>query len=112
MSAPVSVAFDERQTRAAFTLYHPKGNIVTAEMIAALTQAIDGVVDNPHLKLMVGSGYYDLVTPLGLAEYTVDHAGIPLPATRFAYYESGHMPYLGAASRAQLAADLRHFVTE
>jgi len=75
------------------------------DLAAAMTR-------NPHLKLMVGSGYYDLVTPLGLAEYTVDHAGIPLPATRFAYYESGHMPYLGAASRAQLAADLRHFVTE
>jgi len=56
MSAPVSVAFDERQTRAAFTLYHPKGNIVTAEMIAALSQAIDGAVENPHLKLITIEG--------------------------------------------------------
>src|SRR4029078_3038693 len=36
--------------------FHPKGNIVTAEMIAALTQAIDGVVDNPHLKLITVEG--------------------------------------------------------
>jgi cyclohexa-1,5-dienecarbonyl-CoA hydratase len=56
MIPAVQVAFDARQARAAFTLYHPKGNIVTAEMIAALMQAIDGISSNPHLKLVTIEG--------------------------------------------------------
>lgn len=66
---------------------------------------------NPQLRLMVGCGYYDLVTTLGSAEYTVSHAGIPLAATSFHYYTAGHMSYLGDAPRRALAADLRAFVT-
>jgi carboxypeptidase C (cathepsin A) len=31
---------------------------------------------NPGLKLFVGAGYFDLVTTLGSAEYTIAHAGI------------------------------------
>lgn len=65
---------------------------------------------NPQMRVLVGTGYYDLVTTLGAAEYTVRHAGIPLEAVTFREYESGHMPYLGAASRAKLAADVRAFV--
>lgn len=65
---------------------------------------------NPQLRLLVGTGYYDLVTTLGAAEYTVRHAGIPLEAVTFREYESGHMPYLGDASRRKLAADVRAFV--
>ena len=56
MSAPVQVAFNAAQTRAAFRLFHPKGNIVTAEMIRALTQAIENVSQNPHLKLLTVEG--------------------------------------------------------
>lgn len=66
---------------------------------------------NPELRLMVGAGYYDLVTTLGAAEYTVAHSGIPLERTRFHYYESGHMPYLGEEARLALARDVRAFVT-
>lgn len=58
MTQPVSVAFDHAQTRAAFTLHHPKGNIITAEMIGALRWALESVAENPHLKLITieGSG--------------------------------------------------------
>jgi hypothetical protein len=66
---------------------------------------------NPQLRLMVGTGYYDLVTTLGSAEYTVTHAGIPLEATQFYLYPSGHMPYLGTEAREALARDVRAFVT-
>ncbi len=65
---------------------------------------------NPHLRLMVGTGYYDLVTTLGAADYTVTHAGIPLEATQFYLYPSGHMPYLGTEAREALARDVRAFV--
>ena len=56
MTAPVQVSFDAGQTRAAFRLFHPKGNIITAEMIAALSQALDSLAQHPHLKLLTIEG--------------------------------------------------------
>ena len=53
---PVHVAFDEGQTRAAFRLFHPKGNIITAEMIGALVQSLERIAANPHLKLVTFEG--------------------------------------------------------
>jgi carboxypeptidase C (cathepsin A) len=67
---------------------------------------------NPELRLMVGAGYYDLVTTLGAAEYTLAHAGFPESATVMRYYESGHMPYLGAEPRRALARDVRSFIVQ
>jgi len=52
----VQVSFDRDQTRAAFHLYHPKGNIVTAEMIGALEQALDPIAQHPHVKLVTFEG--------------------------------------------------------
>lgn len=66
---------------------------------------------NPHLCLMVGAGYYDLVTPLGSAEYVIAHAGFPADATEMHIYPSGHMPYLGTKARQMLARDVRAFLT-
>jgi hypothetical protein len=47
VTAPVSVSLDERETRAAFTLFHPKGNIITGEMMNALSCA------RPHREVLV-----------------------------------------------------------
>jgi cyclohexa-1,5-dienecarbonyl-CoA hydratase len=56
MSAPVQVSFNAGQTRAAFRIFHPTGNIVTAAMIAALSQALDSLAQQPHLKLLTIEG--------------------------------------------------------
>jgi cyclohexa-1,5-dienecarbonyl-CoA hydratase len=56
VSAPLQVAFNRDQTRAAFRLVHPKGNIVTSETIAALSSALESVAQNPHLKLITIEG--------------------------------------------------------
>jgi cyclohexa-1,5-dienecarbonyl-CoA hydratase len=55
---PLHVSFTEDQTRAAFRLSHPKGNIITADMVAAFTQALEPLVESVHLKLVTieGSG--------------------------------------------------------
>lgn len=53
---PVHVAFNENQTRAAFRLFHPKGNIITAEMIGALLQSLERLAENPHVKLVTFEG--------------------------------------------------------
>lgn len=65
---------------------------------------------NPELRLFVGTGWYDLVTTVGKADYDVGHSGIPLPQAEFHHYPSGHMPYLGPKSRVKLSNDLRKFI--
>ena len=82
----------------------PAGSNYAADLAVAMRR-------NPHMRLMIGEGYYDLVTPIGAAEYTVSHAGIPLTATETHHYPSGHMPYLGSEGRQMLARDIRVFVT-
>jgi cyclohexa-1,5-dienecarbonyl-CoA hydratase len=56
MTSPVELALDRTRTRAAFTIFHPKGNIVTAEMVAALTQALEPLAHDEHLKLITIEG--------------------------------------------------------
>lgn len=58
MTARVGVAFNPDQTRAAFRIFHPKGNIITAAMVDALRGALEPLAQNPHLKLLSieGSG--------------------------------------------------------
>lgn len=65
---------------------------------------------NPSLKVMIGNGYYDLVTTLGQAEYTTAHAGIAKSRLLYRYYPSGHMSYMGGVARKSLAKDIRDLV--
>lgn len=98
MSAPVGVALNERQTRAAFTISHPKGNIITAEIIAALTQAIDGVADNPHLRLMTieGAGG-DFSFGASIPEHAPADIGRVLPDAHRLIYALLDLPVVTAA---------------
>lgn len=73
------------------------------ELAAALRRA-------PTMRLLVGSGYYDLVTPFAAAQYQIDHTDAPLDRVVFRNYESGHMAYLGDAAARAFAQDLREFV--
>ena len=52
----VGVAFDDHQTRAAFRLYHPKGNSITLEMVHALSAGLESIAANPHLRLITLEG--------------------------------------------------------
>lgn len=67
---------------------------------------------NPRMKLLVGTGYFDLVTTLGSAEYTIAHVDIERSRVSHKLYRSGHMPYIGAFNRRILAEDLRQFITD
>jgi carboxypeptidase C (cathepsin A) len=68
---------------------------------------------NPHTKVLVGQGYYDLATPVFAAEYMLSHMNID-PAHRsnvsMAYYEAGHMFYLDVTSLAAFKADVERFL--
>jgi len=56
MNAPVQLSCSADQTRAAFRIFHPTGNIVTAAMIAALSQALESLAQQSHLKLLTIEG--------------------------------------------------------
>ena len=68
---------------------------------------------NPHMRLFVGFGYYDLATPYFAAEYTLAHMGLD-PSLRAnitsRYYEAGHMMYIDRRSLAQLKRDAAAFI--
>jgi carboxypeptidase C (cathepsin A) len=70
---------------------------------------------NPHLRIFVANGYYDLATPYFATEYTFNR--LQLDETlrdhvTMRYYEAGHMMYIHLPSLAQLKADLAEFVRE
>jgi carboxypeptidase C (cathepsin A) len=66
----------------------------------------------PSMRVMLASGYYDLATPFGAADYTINQ--MPLSDELRAnithhYYEGGHMMYLNEPSLAKLKKDLASF---
>jgi carboxypeptidase C (cathepsin A) len=69
-------------------------------------------VRNPHLKVFVGCGYFDLATPYFATEYTFSHLGLP-PGIRknvtMQYYNAGHMFYIDVASQKKLKSDITQF---
>lgn len=75
---------------------------------AAMTQ-------NPSLRVIIASGYYDFATPYFATVYTVDHMALE-PALRanlrLTYYAAGHMMYVHEPSLVQLRADLAAFLRE
>ncbi|MBM3129993.1 MAG: peptidase S10 [Chloroflexi bacterium] len=68
---------------------------------------------NPHLKVTVANGYFDLATPYFATRYTFDHLELdPTLAQNISmtYYPAGHMMYIHLPSLAQLKNDLANFV--
>jgi carboxypeptidase C (cathepsin A) len=76
----------------------------------SLRQAMHG---NPHMKIYVASGYYDLATPHASGDFTLAHLGLHESLRKniqIRYYESGHMMYVHKASLEQMAKDLRQLL--
>jgi carboxypeptidase C (cathepsin A) len=68
---------------------------------------------NPHLKVFVANGYYDLATPYFATQYTFNHLGVDRSLRQnitMTYYEAGHMMYVHIPSLAHLKEDLAAFV--
>jgi carboxypeptidase C (cathepsin A) len=71
-------------------------------------QLKDAMTKNPHMMVLIASGYYDLATPYPAVEHTL--AGMALdPSLRknitIARYESGHMMYVHGPSLHKLKRD-------
>jgi carboxypeptidase C (cathepsin A) len=68
---------------------------------------------NPHLKVFVANGYYDLGTPYSATEYTFSHLGLHNSLQKnvsMGYYEAGHMMYIHMPSLKKLKTDLAKFM--
>jgi carboxypeptidase C (cathepsin A) len=68
---------------------------------------------NPHLKVHVANGYYDLATPYFATRYTFNHLGLEKVLQgniTMRYYNAGHMMYVHAPSIKQLKQDLVGFI--
>lgn len=72
----------------------------------------DAMARNPALKILVASGYYDLITPFFDAEFTLARHGIDFSRVQMTYYEAGHMMYLYEPAFKRLADDMRTFVKD
>jgi carboxypeptidase C (cathepsin A) len=67
---------------------------------------------NPHMKLYIGAGFYDMATPYFAAWYTLDHMALPEAAKaniRRHTYEAGHMYYIHLDSLRTMKRDVASF---
>ncbi len=69
---------------------------------------------NPHLRVFVASGLYDLATPYFATQYTLRHLGLDADLrsqieTR--EYPAGHMMYIHVPSLKALASDIETWMT-
>jgi carboxypeptidase C (cathepsin A) len=65
---------------------------------------------NDKLRVLVASGYFDLVTPPAAAENQIKRGHLPADRVTYRNYESGHMLYLGETAES-FANDVRAFLT-
>lgn len=68
---------------------------------------------NPHMRVWISNGYYDLATPFFATEYTVNQMNLDPGLRRnitMTYYESGHMMYIHMPSLVQFKKDFTAFI--
>ncbi len=68
---------------------------------------------NPHLRVFIANGYYDLATPYMATRYTFNHMELDRSRRNnvtMTHYEAGHMMYIHDPSLAQLKIDLDEFL--
>ncbi len=80
----------------------PPGQSYAADLATAMRRT-------PNLRVMVASGYFDLVTTSAAAEAAVREAGLPSDRVTLKRYASGHMLYLGDTAEA-FSNDVRAFI--
>ena len=86
-----------------------KGNSYTSTS-HALARALRR---NPHLRVLVASGYYDLGTPYSASDYSLARLDVPsevLTRVTHRYYDAGHMMYTRSDDLKKLNADVKNWL--
>ncbi|TAG71387.1 MAG: peptidase S10, partial [Burkholderiales bacterium] len=68
---------------------------------------------NPHLRVLVASGYYDLGTPYSASDWSLARLDLtPEVMSRIThhYYDAGHMMYTRTDDLLKLEADLKRWL--
>lgn len=69
----------------------------------------------PHLQVLLASGYFDMATPHFASDYVMSHMGLApslLQNLTTRYYAGGHMMYVDREARAILKQDLDAFYAQ
>src|SRR5580700_8237071 len=86
--------------------YFPGSANVGGDLIQAL-------MTNPHLRVQVENGFYDMATPFFATEYTMDHLFLPgnlRSNIQLEYYNAGHMMYLHEEDLGKLKSNIGAFI--
>lgn len=70
---------------------------------------------NPHMRVYIASGFYDLATPFMATDYTLNHMGLDAGLKgnfETGEYEAGHMMYIHGPSLDRLKSDVGRFIEE
>lgn len=84
--------------------------------VAVPNTAVDlayAMTQNPHMRVLVQQGLFDLATPYGATQYFIDHIDLPASLREnlsLELYEAGHMMYLHPASMNKFREDLAGFI--
>jgi len=84
----------------------------TNRYVSASQTLREAMTKNPHLKVFVANGYYDLATPYFASVYSYNHLGLDKNLRKnitMGYYRAGHMMYIHGPSLKQLRKDLDRF---
>lgn len=83
--------------------------------VTTLPDMAEALSKDPHVKVLVMNGYYDLATVFHGVEHSISHIGLPKSATDriiMTYYEAGHMMYTHLPSAKLFREDLKKFIQE
>jgi hypothetical protein len=98
-----------------FEALRPQGRIIgrlnarATGPMAASRDLARALRRNPHLKVFVGSGRYDLGTPYSATDWSLAQLDAPadvLARVQHHYYDAGHMMYTREEDLTQLKTDL------
>jgi carboxypeptidase C (cathepsin A) len=68
---------------------------------------------NPHLRVLVASGHYDLGTPYSATDWSLAQLDVPpeiLPRVQHHYFDAGHMMYTRETDKRKLKRDLERWL--
>ena len=87
MTGTVQIAFHPDGSRAAITLVHPTGNIITVDLLRALLAALEPLAQRPHLKLLTITGAgADFSFGASIPEHAAGEIARALPIAHEAIY--------------------------